>query len=183
MYNNAYKLTINQVVKVNNWVSESTCIKVLFSFHKKTHWWSTLPPAIVNSSTYNTSEWRQQEVFLICLPWASYLKVLLTVFNTFYTHRDKWKSNLCSLSQLIIQLWHSESQRLKSLEQFKLREDFFFPGVLAWLLNSLRMHPETQVARLKAVDSWRGSESSTPRKFSPGELTGWEEGKYLKLLS
>lgn len=88
-----------------------------------------------------------------------------------HTHTDKWKSNLCPLSQLIIQLWHCESQGVKSLLQFRLREDSSITSVATWLINSPRTHPGTWVMRTNAVDSWWGSGNSTPRRFSPGEWT------------
>lgn len=41
----------------------------------------------------------------------------------------------------------------------------------AWLQNCPKMHPQACVTNPKAMDLWRESGNSTPRKFSTGEWT------------
>lgn len=98
---------------------------------------------------------------------SSYLKVLLAVNTLCFTHTDKWKSNLCPPSQLIIQLSHHEGQEV--IRQFKLREDSSIAGAATWRRIRPRMHRVTR--KNKAVDSWWRSGNSSRRKFSPGEWT------------
>lgn len=109
--------------------------------------------------------------------WKRWLSGLIWLSSMIlHRHTDKWGSNLCSLTQLIIQPC-KKPVKVRRSKQLKLWEVLHITGAATWTWNNVTVPSRTPVPRPACVDSWGGSGHLGSRTFSPGEYRAGRGGR------